>query len=106
MKDCVGCPGGRQNSTCRWTDRVKSDHLGSGRYRLRVLNGGGLSDNKGINLPGDTVSASSLTVKEIEDVRFAMSLGVDYLALPFVWQAQDIEDLRQVIGDTDILVIA
>lgn len=52
------------------------------------------------------MSAPSLTAKEIEDVRFAMSLGVDYLALPVVWQAQDIEDLRQVIGDTDILVIA
>lgn len=35
-----------------------------------------------------------------------MSLGVDYLAFSFLRQAQDVEDLRQVIGDTDIRIIA
>jgi pyruvate kinase len=72
----------------------------------RVVHGGILSDNKGINLPGVAVSAPSLTEKDIEDVRFAMSLGVDYLALSFVRQAKDVEDLRQIIGDTDIRIIA
>lgn len=72
----------------------------------RVVHGGILSDNKGIKLPGVNVSAPSLTAKDIEDARFAMSLGVDYLALSFVRQAKDVEDLREVIGDTDIRIIA
>lgn len=50
----------------------------------RVVHRGILSDNKGINLPGVAVSAPSLMAKDIEDVRFAMSLGVDYLALSFL----------------------
>lgn len=62
-----------------------------------VIHGGELKNNKGINLPGVTVSCASLTDKDRADALFALDLGVDYLALSFVRKAEDINDLRQLI---------
>src|SRR5437016_4936078 len=47
------------------------------RVRCRVIEGGTISDHKGINLPGVRVRAPALTPKDIDDLRFALSLGVD-----------------------------
>jgi pyruvate kinase len=63
----------------------------------RVIHGGVLGEKKGINLPGVTLSTPSLTPKDIEDVRFGLSEGVDYVALSFVRRASDLRDLRAVI---------
>ena len=52
--------------------------------RCRVIEGGPISDHKGINLPGVKVSVPPLTPKDIEDLRFALSLRVDLVALSFV----------------------
>ena len=62
-----------------------------------VVHGGRLGDNKGINLPGVEVSARSLTEKDRADARFALDLGVDFIALSFVRTAEDILDLRREI---------
>ncbi len=66
-----------------------------------VIHGGMLGNNKGINLPGVAVSAPSLTEKDIEDARFALDLGVDFIALSFVRTAEDINDLRRLIEESD-----
>src|SRR5256885_4212759 len=71
----------------------------------RVLHGGALTSHKGINLPGVSVSAPSITEKDREDVAFAVEQSVDYLALSFVRRAQDIAELRGMIP-REILVIA
>jgi pyruvate kinase len=75
------------------------------RVTARVLHGGLLSSHKGINLPGVSVSAPSITEKDREDVVFAVEQGIDYLALSFVRRAQDIAELRAMIP-REILVIA
>lgn len=62
-----------------------------------VIHGGVLKNHKGINLPGVAVSAPSLTEKDRKDARFALELGVDFLALSFVRQAADVEELRGLI---------
>jgi pyruvate kinase len=62
-----------------------------------VVHGGTLSDRKGINLPDSHVSTPSLTDKDRDDARFALGLGVDFLALSFVRRARDVEELRQLI---------
>lgn len=62
-----------------------------------VVHGGILKDHKGINLPGVNVSAPSLTPKDIQDARFVIDLGVDYIALSFVRQATDMLALKQMI---------
>ena len=67
------------------------------RIRCKVIYGGLLKDHKGINLPDSKVSASSLPPKDIADAKFAIGLGVDYLALSFVRTPKDVEGLRRLI---------
>jgi pyruvate kinase len=62
-----------------------------------VVNGGILSEHKGMNLPGVRVSASSVTDKDIEDMKFGLSNDVDYVALSFVRGPEDIRRLRDII---------
>ena len=69
-----------------------------------VIAGGVLKDHKGMNLPGTDVSAPSLTEADREDARFALELGVDFLALSFVRRASDIDDLKQLIAEADASV--
>jgi pyruvate kinase len=63
----------------------------------RVVTGGILSAHKGINLPGVSISAPSLTEKDKADLEFAFKNDVDYVALSFVRSAQDIVSLRDFI---------
>jgi len=65
--------------------------------RCRVVHGGTLKDHKGINLPGTAVSAPALTEKDRVDARFALGLGVDFLALSFVRDAADLDELRALL---------
>ena len=67
--------------------------------RCVVVDGGVVSNAKGVNLPDTELSLPSMTDKDFDDARFAIDLGVDYLALSFVRQASDIEELRDCIGD-------
>lgn len=63
--------------------------------RCRVVYGGVLKDNKGINLPDSHVSSSSLTPNDKKDVIFAQQMGADFIALSFVRTGQDIIRLKQ-----------
>ena len=74
------------------------------RVTTRVLHGGPLSSHKGINLPGVQVSAPSITDKDREDVVFAVSQDLEYLALSFVRRAQDIAELRTLIPKAMLVV--
>jgi pyruvate kinase len=65
----------------------------------RVVNGGVLKDRKGMNLPGVLVSSPSLTEKDRSDARFALEMGVDFLALSFVRRPQDVAGLRTLIRE-------
>ncbi|MEX2015809.1 MAG: pyruvate kinase [Candidatus Hydrogenedentales bacterium] len=73
-----------------------------------VLHGGLLSDHKGINLPGVPISAPTLTDKDVEDLEFALTLDIDFVALSFVRRATDIELLRQKIAaaNRDVAIVA
>jgi pyruvate kinase len=74
------------------------------RVRARVVDGGILTAHKGMNLPGVQVSAPALTEKDCEDVKDAMKVGVDYLALSFVRRPEDIEQLRKLVDPAVKLV--
>jgi len=65
-----------------------------------VLVGGLLKSNKGINLPGVKVSAPALTVKDKQDLEFGLSLGVDYVALSFVRDPEDLAHAKALIRET------
>lgn len=62
-----------------------------------VVVGGVLKNKKGMNLPGVAISSPSLTEKDRLDALFALDLGVDFLALSFVRQAADVDDLRKLM---------
>ncbi len=65
----------------------------------RVIEGGAVSDHKGINLPGVKVSSPALTQKDADDLRFALRLGVDMVALSFVRSPGDIAPVHAVMDD-------
>ena len=74
------------------------------RVSARVLHGGVLTSHKGMNLPGVSVSAPSITEKDRDDIAFAVKQGIDYLALSFVRRAQDIAELRGMIPRGTLVV--
>jgi pyruvate kinase len=63
----------------------------------RVVEGGEVSDHKGINLPGVKVTAPALTPKDVEDLRFALELGVDMIALSFVRSPDAAAEVHRVM---------
>lgn len=84
--------------------------INDGLIRLRIIskkqksvvceieNGGILSPRKGMNLPGMKLSTPSLTEKDFEDLNFLIDKPVDYLALSFVRNAEDIHQLKEWLG--------
>ncbi|MBU1926999.1 MAG: pyruvate kinase [Gammaproteobacteria bacterium] len=69
------------------------------RVFCRVVVGGELSNNKGINRLGGGLSAKALTEKDKEDIRFAAKLEVDYFAISFPRSAADIEEAKTLIAE-------
>ena len=69
------------------------------RITTTTLDGGELSNNKGINLAGGGLSADALTDKDKEDIKLAASIGVDYLAVSFVRCAADLELARKLMKE-------
>jgi pyruvate kinase len=69
-----------------------------------VVEGGEVSNNKGLSLPGVAVSVPALSDKDEEDLRFALHLSVDFIALSFVRSPQDVELVRDIMRQEDIEV--
>ena len=69
------------------------------RIHTRVRVGGELSDQKGINRQGGGLSAGALTDKDRADIRVAAGLGVDYVAVSFARDADDIQEARQILRE-------
>ncbi|MGN6689070.1 MAG: pyruvate kinase [Actinomycetales bacterium] len=68
----------------------------------RVIEGGKISNNKGINLPGVAVSVPALSDKDVEDLRWALRLRADMIALSFVRSAADIEDVHAIMKEEGV----
>jgi pyruvate kinase len=64
----------------------------------RVVVGGDLSSNKGVNFPGVCLSVKALTQKDREDLMFGLDQGVDWIALSFVRNPQDILEIKDLIA--------
>lgn len=74
------------------------------RVRTRVIVGGPISNNKGINLPGAAVSLPALTEKDEADLRFALNLGVDIIALSFVRSGKDVNRVHEIMAEEGIRI--
>ncbi|GEN25327.1 pyruvate kinase [Halomonas cupida] len=75
-------------------DRVEGSEI-----HTRVVVGGKLSNNKGINKQGGGLSAPALTDKDKQDLKTAMEIGVDYLAVSFPRSAEDMLEARRLLGE-------
>jgi pyruvate kinase len=78
--------------------RLRVLHVERGRALCTVIAGGLVSANKGVNVPGVPVPIPALTRKDMDDLDFALDLGVDFVALSFVRSAADVRDLKELIG--------
>ena len=75
-----------------WVEKVEGSEI-----HCTVVQGGVLSNNKGINRKGGGLSASALTEKDIEDIKTAAELKADYLAVSFPKTAADIRQARDLL---------
>jgi len=94
-------------------DVEKGDEIliDDGKIRLRVTDvdgqdvhtevevGGPVSDHKGINLPGVAVSVPALSAKDEEDLRWALRISVDFIALSFVRTGSDVDRVREIMRE-------
>ncbi len=73
-----------------------------GRVRTRVIVGGVVSDHKGLNLPGVKVSVPALTAKDEADLRWALRLRADMIALSFVQGPEDAVPARRIMDEAGV----
>ena len=76
---------------------VRVNEVTDHEVKCNVVTGGVLSDSKGMNLRGGGLSAASLTNKDKEDLKHAVKIGADYIAVSFVKTADDIHYARSLI---------
>jgi len=77
--------------------------------KCRVINGGTLGERKGVNIPDVHINLPSLTKKDIEDIKFGVQKGFDYIAASFIRSAEDVLKIKEVLeenGGSDILIIS
>jgi pyruvate kinase len=122
--DFVGGPGRVSTSYADLPKAVRKGDpllLDDGRIQLRVdandgdelrttvVDGGVLGEHKGINAPGVTLPRAGLTAKDLDDLKFGVSMGVDFMALSFVQTAADLRQARDALrlaGRPDLPLVA
>lgn len=82
---------GRVEMVVEKVDRIKR------ALHCRVVVGGTLSNNKGVNFPGVYLSIKALTDKDRQDLMFGLDQGVDWIALSFVRNPQDVLEIKELI---------
>ncbi|WP_185906596.1 pyruvate kinase [Teredinibacter haidensis] len=87
---------------------LKVESVDGSRIHTDVIVGGKLSNNKGINRQGGGLSAPALTDKDREDIKTAVKIGVDYLAVSFPRNAEDMNLARQLTREAggDMYLVA
>ena len=70
----------------------------------KVIEPGVVSNNKGINLPGVAVSVPALSEKDVDDLRWGLKAGADFIALSFVRSADDIKDVHRIMDEEGIRI--
>ena len=70
-----------------------------GKIHTIVRNGGILKSQKGVNAPGVKVNLPAVTAKDVEDIRFGLSQGIDFIAASFTRKAQDVLAVRRIVEE-------
>lgn len=79
--------------------RLRVDECGADFADTTVINGGTLSDRKGVNVPGVVLPLSALTEKDRRDLDFGLTLGIDWIALSFVQRPEDIREIKAIVQE-------
>lgn len=85
--------------------RLLVTKCGDGFAETKVVTGGPLSNNKGVNVPNVMLGLSALSAKDKSDLSFALSIGVDWVALSFVQRPEDVAEGRKLIGDKAAIIV-
>ena len=88
---------------------IRVEEIVGHEIRCTVENGGSLSNNKSLNIPGVHIHLPALTEKDVADIRFGVENDFDYIAASFVRRAADVEAVRQVLhecGGSGVKIIA
>ncbi len=88
---------------------LKVDEINGSNIICTVMNGGEIGSRKGVNIPNVHVNLPALTQKDIDDIKFGITKGVDYIAASFIRSASDVLEIRKVLeknGGADIKIIS
>ena len=85
--------------------RLKVIETGTDYAETVVETGGPLSDRKGLNVPHAVLPLSPLTAKDRDDLRFALDVAVDWVALSFVQRPEDVAEARRLIAGRAYLMV-
>ena len=77
--------------------RLRVERFGTDFAETRVINGGPLSERKGVNVPGVVLPLSALTEKDRRDLDYGLTLGIDWIALSFVQRPEDIREIKDIV---------
>jgi pyruvate kinase len=77
---------------------------GATSVRCRIVHGGQLGERKGMNLPGVKLSTPAVTAKDIADLEFGVAQGVDYIAVSFVREAEDLLHVRRLLREREAAI--
>jgi len=69
--------------------------------KAKVIQGGDLKSKKGVNLPNTKISLPCLTPKDLADLEFALSVGIEWIGLSFVRSVDDLKELQKIINDKE-----
>jgi pyruvate kinase len=112
-KDRVGTTYKGLPGDCKAGDRILIDdgkvtvevtEVKGNDVTTKVIEPGAVSNNKGINLPGVAVSVPALSEKDMDDLRWGLRAGADFIALSFVRNADDIKDVHRIMDEEGIRV--
>lgn len=84
--------------------RLRAVDVGETDILVEVEVPGYLSDHKGVNLPGVAVSVPAMSEKDVEDLRFGLRMGADWVALSFVRDAADADQIRAIMAEEGISI--
>jgi pyruvate kinase len=84
------------------TIELRVDSSDGAEIVTTIVEGGLLGGHKGIHAPGITLPTSAITLKDVDDLTFGLSLGVDMVALSFVQTAADVLQARDIIAAADV----
>jgi len=84
--------------------RLTIESVSPERLQTRVTVGGKISNRKGVNVPDAILPIPAMTDKDRKDLEFALSLGVDWVALSFVQRVHDVVQAREIIGNQALIL--